>query len=69
MPKLTKPGFGGFGNMPPAYFWQPVPETPRQLDAVDAPDAGDIPQGLETHDLRRPRQLRRLDWEFLTPGA
>ena len=55
------------GNAP-AYFWQPRPETPKQPDVVDTVDAGQPLQGLETHDWRRPRQLRRLYCEFNPRG-
>ena len=51
--------------MLPAYFWQSIPETPKQLDTVDALDADTAPQGLAVYGWRRPRQLRRLDSEFL----
>jgi len=60
MPKSTKLGFGGFGTMLPAYFWQLVPETPKQLDAVDAPDAGDALQGYWLYGSRRLRQVRQV---------
>jgi hypothetical protein len=67
-PKLTKQGFGGFGTMLPASFWQSTPETPKQLDTVDEPDTGYALQGLAVYGWRRPRQLRRLDGAFLPPG-
>ena len=67
MQKPMKPGFGGFVTMLPAYFWQPRPETPKQLDVVDEVDANDTLQGLEIHGWRRPRRLRRVQLEFIIP--
>ena len=63
-PKLTKPGFGGFGTLLPAYFGKSIPETTKQLDAVDADEGR---QGLVTHGLRRPRRVRRVQLEFSIP--
>ena len=53
--------------MHPAYFWQLVPETLKQPDVVDEPDADGDLQGLELHGWRRVRRVRRLDGEFLPP--
>ncbi len=60
MPKPTKPSFGSFVTMPPAYFWKPIPETSKQLDAVDEPDADGVLQGLAVYGLRRVRQVRQV---------
>ena len=65
--KTDKTRFRRFWHYAPAYFWQSEPETPRQLDTVDALDAKCALQGLEKYDLRRPRRVRRLDGEFLPP--
>ena len=59
--------FGGFVTMLPMYFWQSIPETPKQLDAVDAVDADVAPQGFATHGWRRPRRLRLVQLEFIIP--
>ena len=68
MPKLTKPGFGGFGTMPLSLFGNQYQKPPKQLDAVDALDAGTALQGVVVYDWRRPRQLRRLYCEFNPRG-
>jgi hypothetical protein len=47
-----------------AYFWQSIPETPKQLDALDADGAL---QGLEIYGWRRVRQVRRVQLEFIIP--
>ena len=42
-------GFWRFVTMQTTYFWPSLPETPKKLDAVDAPDADGVLQGLGTH--------------------
>jgi hypothetical protein len=60
-------GFWRFCHYAPWIFWQSIPETPNQPDAVDEPDAAGAPQGLETHGLRRPRRVRRVQLVFIIP--
>ena len=44
----------------PFFQSQTIPETPKQLDALDEPDADGALQGLAVYGWRRVRRLRRV---------
>ena len=67
--KTDKTRFRRFRHYANGSFWKSKPETPKQLDAVDEPDAEGALQGHGLSGLRRPRQLRRVDWAFILPGV
>ena len=43
---------------------QTIPEIPKQLDALDEPDAEGALEGLGLYGGRRGRQVRRVHGEF-----